>query len=438
MQAVIMAGGKGTRLSSVTQDLIPKPMVPFCGKPLLERTIEQLADNGVQDIVVCLGWHGDQIIDYFSQWRRTDVTLHFVQEQESLGTAGALAYVQKYIHEDFVFVYGDLAFDIDIQRMLRHHLACKGVVTLFVHPNSHPYDSDLVCCDDAGRVVGFTYKDQPRDRDYENLVSAGLMIISTDIFRFIDEPRKMSLEKELLPQVMRAGETIWAYKSSEYVKDIGTPDRLQAAQKEWESGKAHARNLKNRQKAIFLDRDGTINEYAGLITRPDQIQLINGTAEAIRKINRSEFLAIIVTNQPVIARGDCSLEELRRIHERLFTQLGTEGAYVDDLFFCPHHPDKGFPGEIVQYKIDCTCRKPKPGMLLQAAEQYNIDLAASWMIGDTGRDMSTGRNAGTKTALVHSAATEKDIPYPCDLECANLLDAVLRILDRSENDQTGE
>ena len=431
MQALIMAGGKGTRLSPVTRDLIPKPMVPFCGKPLLERAVEQLTANGVRDIVISVGYLGEQIIDYFTAQQRKDAALHFIREETPLGTAGALAYANEYIKEDFVFVYGDLLFDVDLQRMLRFHRERRSLATLFVHPNAHPFDSDLVRCGEDGKVISFDFKGQPRTYDYENLVNAGLMILSPQILRFVDEPRKISLEKELLNQLILAGESIWAYRSPEYVKDAGTPERLMEAQADWESGKAASRNLKNRQKAIFLDRDGTINEYAGLVTSPDQLRLADGAAEAIRRINRSGFLAVVVTNQPVIARGDCSQEDLRRIHERLYTLLGREGAYVDDLFFCPHHPDKGFPGERIEYKIDCDCRKPKPGLLVKAAEQYNIDLSASWMIGDTARDVQTGKNAGVKTALVRSEATEDRLPVSPDVTCESLLDAVSAILSQS-------
>ena len=422
-----MAGGKGTRLASVTQDMIPKPMVPFCGKPLIERIIEQLKSNGVQDVVVCVGYLGKQITSYFSERIIPGVNLRFVAESEPLGTAGALYYAKEFLSEDFIFVYGDLIFEVDLERMFRFHRSKNGLATLFVHPNAHPYDSDLVRCDVEGRVLGFDFKDRDQDCDYSNLVNAGLTIFSPGVFRFLPEPKKTSLEKGLLTDALRVGETIWSYRSPEYVKDAGTPERLAEAEQEWKSGKIAAKNLKNRQKAIFLDRDGTINEYDGFVTSPDQIRLIPGVAEAIRQINRSGYLAIVATNQPVIARGECSFEELDAIHRRLDTLLGNNGAYVDDLIFCPHHPDKGYPGEIPRYKVECDCRKPKPGMLTTMAEKYNIDLRSSWMIGDALMDVMTGKNAGTKTALVHSPATEKNMSVVPDIECKRLSEVVQKI-----------
>ena len=162
------------------------------------------------------------------------------------------------------------------------------------------------------------------------------------------------------------------------------------------------KNLKNKQKAVFLDRDGTINKYVGFLRNIDEFELIDGVANAIKKINASGYLAIVVTNQPVIARGEVSFEELEGIHNKMETLLGKEGAYLDAIYFCPHHPHKGYEGERPELKFDCDCRKPKPGMLLNAARDFNIDLSQPWMIGDGENDIKAGQNAGCQTALIGS------------------------------------
>ena len=128
--------------------------------------------------------------------------------------------------------------------------------------------------------------------------------------------------------------------------------------------------------------------------------MIDGVADAIKKINASGFLAIVVTNQPVIARGEVSFEEMEVIHNKMETLLGKEGAYLDGIYFCPHHPHKGYEGERPELKFDCDCRKPKPGMLMNAAHDFNIDLSQSWMIGDGEVDIKAGQNASCKTALI--------------------------------------
>ena len=137
----------------------------------------------------------------------------------------------------------------------------------------------------------------------------------------------------------------------------------------------------------------------GFLRNIDDFELIEGVAEAIKLINQSGYLAIVVTNQPVIARGEVTWEELNEIHKKMATLLGKEGAYVDGIYICPHHPDKGFEGERPEYKIDCDCRKPKPGLLLQAAKDFNIDLYESYMIGDSHRDVEAGENAGVKKSI---------------------------------------
>jgi D,D-heptose 1,7-bisphosphate phosphatase len=145
-----------------------------------------------------------------------------------------------------------------------------------------------------------------------------------------------------------------------------------------------------------LDRDGTINRLRGFIARPEEFELLEGAAEAIRKINLAGYLAIVITNQPVIARGEASLEDLELIHNKMEAELGRAGAFVDDIFFCPHHPGRGYPGERPEYKIDCSCRKPKPGLILEAAKKYNIDLSRSYMAGDDVKDVEAAKAAGCK------------------------------------------
>lgn len=264
--------------------------------------------------------------------------------------------------------------------------------TIFTHPNDHPYDSGLVAVDRDGYVTKWMHREDERGT-YKNRVNAGLHILSAELLEMFQEAKRTDLDRDILKTLIPQRQ-LAAYDSPEYVRDMGTPERCDRVAADIRRGLVEAKNLKNRQRAVFLDRDGTINVYKGLISRVQDLELIPNIADTIRKINESGYLAIVVTNQPVIARGDCTVEELERIHEKLETLLGQEGAYIDDIFYCPHHPDKGFAGERPEYKIACGCRKPRPGMLLQAAEKYNIDLAQSYMVGDDERDMEAGRQAG--------------------------------------------
>ena len=174
---------------------------------------------------------------------------------------------------------------------------------------------------------------------------------------------------------------------------MGTPDRYRAVERDILSGLVERKCLSRRQRAVFLDRDGTLNKYVGFLRDIDDLELLPGAAEAVRMINDSGYLAIVATNQPVIARGEVTVAQLEEIHMKLETLLGREGAYVDAIYYCPHHPDSGFAGEIKELKMDCDCRKPKPGMLLAAARRFNIDLSESWMVGDGARTRVAERRA---------------------------------------------
>jgi D-glycero-D-manno-heptose 1,7-bisphosphate phosphatase len=219
---------------------------------------------------------------------------------------------------------------------------------------------------------------------------------------------KVDLDRQLLKPLAGTGKMV-CYDSPEYVKDMGTPERYESVCKDFRLGKVRERNLARKQKAIFLDRDGTINQYVGFLRHIDAFSLIPGICDAIKGINASGYLAIVVTNQPVIARGEVTQAELQEIHNKMETLLGQEGAYLDGIYYCPHHPHKGYEGEIPELKFDCDCRKPKPGMLLQAARDFNIDLGSSWMIGDGHNDIEAGKAAGCKTVLIGTGEYGQDL-----------------------------
>lgn len=411
MRVVIMAGGKGTRIASVRNDL-PKPMIPVCGKPILEWQIENLKASGLTDIILVVGHLGDVIKDYFDDGSRWGVTVSYFIETQPLGTAGALFRMPE-LKEDFLLMSGDVMLDVDFNRFIKFHREHNALASLTVHPNNHPFDSSLIVTETlparngglplhTNKVIKWMNKEDDR-LYYRNIVNAGIEIISPQLLKEmqgkLSNLEKVDLDRDVLKPAISSGR-IYAYETSEYIKDMGTPDRLKEVESDLTSGKISARNLSVKQKAIFLDRDGTINMAKGFLTDVNDFELIEGVAEAIGRINKSGFLAVVVTNQPVIARGECSFEQLQKIHDKMETLLGKKGAFIDGLFLCPHHTDKGFEGERIEYKVDCECRKPKAGLFFQAERALNIDLSQSYMVGDSETDIKAAENAGCKKAVL--------------------------------------
>ena len=428
MKTVIMAGGKGTRISSVAND-IPKPMIKIESKPILEHEIECLRNQGFTDIIITVSHLGDVIMDYFGDGsgispatgKPFGVQIEYYEEKTPLGNAGALFKIKDKLTDDFLLLNADALFDVDFNRFVRFHRRHGGLVTLFTHPNSHPYDSSLIIAGKDGSVQKWLAKEDERPEFYKNRVNAGLHVMSPDVLDMVDiapdlvgsigidgKTIKADLDRQILKPLAGTGR-MFCYDSPEYVKDMGTPERYRSVCNDFRHGITRAKNLRNKQKAVFLDRDGTINKYVGFLRNIDAFELIDGVAKAIRRINGFGYLAIVVTNQPVIARGEVTVEQLDEIHKKMETLLGVEGAYIDALYYCPHHPHKGYEGEIPELKIDCECRKPKPGMILRAAADFNIDLSQSWMIGDGENDIKAGKAAGCKTVLIGEGDFQQDM-----------------------------
>ena len=427
MKAIILAGGKGTRLGKLTEE-IPKPMLPLVGKPLMEYHIEWLKRYGIKDIYVTVNYLKDTISNHFGRGKEFGVNIKYFEETIPLGTVGGVKGLEEELGKDFLVIYGDVLVEMDLNKLINFHQSHKSAATLVLHPNDHPYDSDLVEMDKNNRISAFISKPHDNEKYYANLVNAGVYILSQDVLNFIEPNVKADFGADIFPQLVKQL-PFYGYRTPEYMKDMGTPDRLVKVEEAILSGKVFRRNLEEKQKAIFLDRDGVVNDDSEFIKSPLEMKLLPGTAEAVHRINQSEYLAIIVTNQSVIARNLCTEEGLKAIHNKMESDLGQDHAYLDDIYYCPHHPDRGYPEENPLYKVECDCRKPKPGMLLQAAEKYNIDVNNSYMIGDHERDIIAGKSAGCITVGVMTGNGFKKTTTKSDYFFKTLLEAVEFIVD---------
>ena len=402
-QAVILAGGKGTRLSARLAGL-PKPLIDICGKPLLERQIELLKRYSFTHVLLLVNHGAQHIINFCASRNNWGMHIDCVDDGEPLGTAGATLAMLPRLEENFLVMYGDTMLEVDLARFENFHNSRLDVdATLFLHPNDHPHDSDLVDMDDEGRVCAFYHYPHDEGRYYPNLVNAALYYVR----RAALEPWRnthgaLDFGKDIFPAMLDRGAVLLGYNSPEYIKDCGTPARLDKVCGDLTSGRVARSSLNIKQAAVFLDRDGTLNREVSHLSSHEKLELLPGVAQAIKRLNRSIYRAVVVTNQPVLARGDCSSQELRQIHNKMETFLGREGAYVDRIYYCPHHPDKGFPDEVSELKINCNCRKPEVGMIELAKQELNIDVAQSWLIGDTTVDLLTAHRAGLRSILVQT------------------------------------
>ncbi len=423
--AVIIAGGKGTRFSKIYKG--PKPLVPFINsKRLIDIQIEKLMENGINDIHILTGYKGNEFIKWQDKWQdKVQIMLH--REKVPLGSGGCLSILKKVqLSEDVVVLLGDLIFDINIKAFYKFYRKTKSDVSVLIHPNDHPYDSDIA--ELKGNIITEISRGK---KTVANRTVAGMYIIKKELIREIKQEKK-DLSKDILKKWINGKQKVTGYYSYEYVKDAGKADRFGLIKKHFIEGKMVRRKYGYKRPAIFLDRDGVINEYKGLIYKKEDIVLKDKSAEAIKKLNENDYFSIVTTNQPVVARGLCSIKELEEINGYMEYLLGKDHAYVDKVYYCPHHPDKGYEGENKKYKIDCNCRKPKIGMIEKALKEFPIDMDNSWVIGDSFRDIQMAHNANLLSVLILTGEKWKDAKKIDPLfTSVNLPDAVSMILSIS-------
>lgn len=424
-QALVLCGGLGTRLGGLVAD-VPKPMLPLEGRPLLAHSIDCLARAGIDDVVLAAGYKADVIRNHFSG-RHGDVRVRVFAESQPLGTAGPASWLEAELADTFLVLYGDVFIDLDLRGLLEAHARHSPAATLLVRPSDHPWDSDLVQLDADNVITGFIPAGAPREFP-RNVANAAIYVVDRRLAGMIPGERKSDWVRDVFPAALAAGMTLrghW-FSGDGFLKDMGTPERLALVARHLEERRMveRARAAPAPVRTVFLDRDGVINEELDLLATADEFRLLPGAAEAVARLNVAGMKVVVVTNQSVVARGLCTVAGLEAIHDRMRHLLAVAGARVDAVYSCPHHPethhrDGGDPA----LRVACNCRKPAPGMLLRAAREHDIDLAAAVMVGDRVTDVLAARRAGVRSILVGSRPVSPADPRP-DARAASLAEAV--------------
>jgi len=407
----IIAGGKGSRLAPLVGD-VPKVLIPIGGKPVLQHQLELAAAVGISEVTIFAGYLGDRIEAFVGDGSRFGLRARTLVENEPMGSAGALLRSLDILPGQFFVLYGDVMLAVDLRRMAKCHVDRGADFTALVHPNDHPQDSDLLEVDADEWVTAIHAYPHPPDKFFGNLVNAALYVVRRDALRPCAAAiGKRDFVKDVMAELIAKGGRVLAYRSSEYVKDMGTPGRLKKVEADWQAGKLTLESSSRSGPAIFLDRDGTLIVENGYLRTANELQLLPGVAPALRSLRQAGYRLVVLTNQPVIARGEASEADVAATHRRLEWELGKEGAYLDGIYLCPHHPDGGFPGERSELKIACQCRKPATGLFERACRDLQIEARGSWMIGDQTRDIEMARRAGLRSILVQTGVGGRDAKF---------------------------
>jgi histidinol-phosphate phosphatase family protein len=379
-QAVVLVGGKGTRLGHLAATT-PKPLMSIDGETLfLDEVIFNIARYGFDDIVLLAGHLHEQFIDRYCGKQVRGANIRLVVEQAPAGTGGAIANAASVLAETFLFANGDTLFDINLRRLdkiLADAPNAIAALALRHVPDTARFGSvDL----QNGGIVAFHEK-KAAQFGHPGLVNGGIGLLRREILSFIDHV-PASIETDVYPRLAAAGKLRGA-EFSGYFIDIGLPDTLVQARTEI----PHRR----RRPAVFFDRDGVLNHDTGYTHRVEDLKWIPGAIETIRRMNDTGALVFVITNQAGIARGYYTQADVDRFHAAMVADLAREGAHLDAFYVCPYHPD----ASIETYRHhDHPDRKPNPGMILRALAEWPIDPSRSVLIGDQETDIEAARRAG--------------------------------------------
>ncbi len=374
-QAVILAGGIGTRLRPLTYK-IPKPMIALNNKPFLEYLIDLLKENGIEEVILLLGYLPEKIKEYFGDGSNFGIKIKYSIGDVSFETGKRIKNVEELLDDNFLLMYCDNYWPLNLKKLVKCHDEHNVLTTVTIYTNKDNFTKSNMKVNDQGYVILY---DKSRKEKNLSGVDIGFFIINKKALELMPDTN-FSFEKEILPKLIKKKQ-LAGYLTDHRYYSIGKIERLPITEQ-----------FLKPKKVIFLDRDGVINKKspkADYVKSWDEFEFLPGAIEALKILTQNGYEIYIISNQAGIARGIMTEDDLKEIHEKMKKELREHGARISDIYYCPHGWDEG-----------CECRKPKPGMFFQAAKEHCLDLTKAVFIGDDERDVEAGEAAGVKTILV--------------------------------------
>ena len=400
---VILGGGKGSRLK-----LILKKKSKILAKVNNQALLSNLVNNfsAIKNKYLIINKNQKDIKQFVN---KNNVKIEILEETRPLGDGGCLfnlKTINKFYKNYFLIVPGDLYLKFDFKKFIKFHFKKKSLLTLCVHPSDHVHDSDTVKYDTNEKLIKFFKKPHKDLHKVGHMSLSGIYLIHGSLLRQISSKELKS--NQLIQNISKNTDRVFCYNTENFIKDAGTKDRLTFLRKSFKKKRIHNFECNKPKIAIFLDRDGVINKEFKGEKFGNPINLFKTTINAISIFNKLNLITVVITNQPAIAKGFITEKYLKTKHEKLLNFLSSSGCYLNKIYFCPHHPEKGFVGENKLLKIRCGCRKPKIGLILKAKKEFNINLTKSFLVGNSISDYRAAKKAGVRYFNIQPFGKKKE------------------------------